>query len=343
MIEEGMRRIEEENQAKYGKYYRPPVREPRIGFETMAKTISKRWKSLGNGPEMARYKELAQQDLQRYRREMDEYEKRLAERYRIEREVAAGRDRSQCAPSRQDQEPQQPKEQPQQPTEQPQAATHPPSQESSQYYQTSRVAEQVQHDLNQLLAILTRGQYSAPAAQNQVAPFSGSFGQSTSFMPPQELASSNLNTTNQSQGLSRANIQGQQQHLGNQTWSGGAIDFASFVSASANGTPLFMSQQVSGGGNGQGSVQLSADQRLLNALLQQRLVQTGSLHSTTSSEGSGSQSQGSDGHSLEIRAGFVSEGRSSSENRGSSSSDQHGSSSETRSTSDAPSSDQEST
>lgn len=50
-----------------------PLPEPKIGFENMAKTIGKRWKALSED-ELARYKELAKADMERYRRERDRYQ-----------------------------------------------------------------------------------------------------------------------------------------------------------------------------------------------------------------------------------------------------------------------------
>ena len=47
--------------------------EPKIGFENMAKTIGKRWKALSE-QELARYKDLAMADMERYRCERDTYQ-----------------------------------------------------------------------------------------------------------------------------------------------------------------------------------------------------------------------------------------------------------------------------
>lgn len=67
-----------------------PDKTKKIGFETMAKTIGSRWKGLEEA-ELARYKEMAQKDMERYRKEMDQYHLDLAKKSRIEREEAAKR------------------------------------------------------------------------------------------------------------------------------------------------------------------------------------------------------------------------------------------------------------
>lgn len=50
-----------------------PLPEPKIGFENMAKTIGKRWKALSEEG-LARYKDLARADMERYRGERDNYQ-----------------------------------------------------------------------------------------------------------------------------------------------------------------------------------------------------------------------------------------------------------------------------
>ena len=50
-------------------------RESKIGFENMAKLVARRWRELG--PEdLAPYQKLAQNDMERYRVEMNEVIKR---------------------------------------------------------------------------------------------------------------------------------------------------------------------------------------------------------------------------------------------------------------------------
>ena len=60
----------------------------KIGFEDMAKTIGKRWKALDDN-DIAKYKALAKEDMERYRKEMDEYHLELAKKSRLEREAVA--------------------------------------------------------------------------------------------------------------------------------------------------------------------------------------------------------------------------------------------------------------
>lgn len=67
----------------------------KIGFEKMAKTIGKRWKEL-TGEELERYKLLAKDDTERYRREMDAYNYELAMKGRREREEMARRRREEA-------------------------------------------------------------------------------------------------------------------------------------------------------------------------------------------------------------------------------------------------------
>jgi hypothetical protein len=61
----------------------PPAKGVKIGFEAMAKTVGKRWKALPE-EELARYKSMAKLDMERYRREMDNYHVDLAKRSRLE-------------------------------------------------------------------------------------------------------------------------------------------------------------------------------------------------------------------------------------------------------------------
>ncbi len=60
----------------------------KVSFETMAKTIGKKWKELP-APNLERFKDLARQDMERYRQEMDDYHKNLALKTRQEREETA--------------------------------------------------------------------------------------------------------------------------------------------------------------------------------------------------------------------------------------------------------------
>ncbi len=60
----------------------------KVSFETMAKTIGKKWKELPT-PDLERFKQLAKQDMERYRQEMDDYHKNLALKTRQEREETA--------------------------------------------------------------------------------------------------------------------------------------------------------------------------------------------------------------------------------------------------------------
>lgn len=61
-----------------------------IGFEKMAKTIGVRWKAL-DPAEFERCKQLANEDMARYRREMDAYHHKLAMKGRKEREESSRR------------------------------------------------------------------------------------------------------------------------------------------------------------------------------------------------------------------------------------------------------------
>lgn len=63
----------------------PSDKDPTIGFESMAKTIGKKWKAL-SGEELQRCKDLAAEEMERYRREMDEYHLQLARKSRNQRE-----------------------------------------------------------------------------------------------------------------------------------------------------------------------------------------------------------------------------------------------------------------
>lgn len=69
---------------------RPP--HGKIGFENLAKTIGKRWKSL-EPDRLAHYKKLASEDMERYKRQMDEYHQAQAEKRRIEEEEEGKRKR----------------------------------------------------------------------------------------------------------------------------------------------------------------------------------------------------------------------------------------------------------
>eukprot|EP00797_Seminavis_robusta_P026269 Sro473_g150140.2 (339) ;mRNA; r:41459-42646 len=60
----------------------------KIGFEKMAKTIGKRWKSLTE-QELGRFKVLANEDTERYRKEMDAYNHELAMKGRRQREESS--------------------------------------------------------------------------------------------------------------------------------------------------------------------------------------------------------------------------------------------------------------
>lgn len=59
-----------------------------LGFESMAKTIAKRWRELSD-EEKEPFKKKAQRDMERYRREMEDYQSALARKSREEREKAA--------------------------------------------------------------------------------------------------------------------------------------------------------------------------------------------------------------------------------------------------------------
>lgn len=61
---------------------------PKIGFESMAKIIAAKWKEL-RPEEVEPYKELAKDDLTRYREEMEDYQAELARRSRLEHEQYA--------------------------------------------------------------------------------------------------------------------------------------------------------------------------------------------------------------------------------------------------------------
>lgn len=52
-------------------------------FTILAKTIASRWKTL-SAEEKVKYEEMADEDMKRYRKEMDEYHQMIAERSRIE-------------------------------------------------------------------------------------------------------------------------------------------------------------------------------------------------------------------------------------------------------------------
>lgn len=62
--------------------------DPKISFEDTARDIARRWKTLP--PEdLERYKALAAADTDRYHREMEEYQRELARKARVERERMA--------------------------------------------------------------------------------------------------------------------------------------------------------------------------------------------------------------------------------------------------------------
>lgn len=77
--------IKEANAADASAGNRSPKK---IGFEMMAKTISKRWKELPPA-DLGPYQKRAEKDMERYRSEMTSYQLNLARRYRHEREKAA--------------------------------------------------------------------------------------------------------------------------------------------------------------------------------------------------------------------------------------------------------------
>ena len=65
-----------------------PKKRKRIGFEGMGKAIGAKWRELCED-EREKYKELAKEDMQRYRKDVQTYEARMAKRSRLEREEAA--------------------------------------------------------------------------------------------------------------------------------------------------------------------------------------------------------------------------------------------------------------
>lgn len=97
MVDAERERLEREGRERLGDAYVPPVEDPKIGFEHMAKTIAKSWKQLAP-EELEVYKALAKQDTERYNRETEEYQKELARRSREERERMA-RERASSVPT----------------------------------------------------------------------------------------------------------------------------------------------------------------------------------------------------------------------------------------------------
>jgi len=69
------------------------VADTTMGFENIAKTIGAKWKGL-SADDLKRYKEEAQVDTERYRREMDAYHRDLAVKGRQEREAMLCRQQS---------------------------------------------------------------------------------------------------------------------------------------------------------------------------------------------------------------------------------------------------------
>lgn len=76
--------IEEKRQAQEAADDPSCRKSIKIGFEEMAQTVAKRWRTL-QGEELAYYKDRAKEDLERYRREMDEYQRELVQKHRVER------------------------------------------------------------------------------------------------------------------------------------------------------------------------------------------------------------------------------------------------------------------